>query len=304
MPGGVPRLLAAGAAGAVGAVGPAGSRAPADLAECAELLHRSEHEAAGSPPECRTLLLGALARDEVPGYAYRVQDCHFWAHYGVRDRAVEGARLTDFNRLAELRLSEPFSPPLRPNATMLYVGAHRTGDDGAHFHRHHRLRVHLFEPSPSFFGDLQRALGGVPGFTLHNYGLGAQTRRMRLLVSGTASRTLENRSDVGLAPGRVEEVLVRAAAEAAPDVLGGGAAELLHVNCEGCEYDVIEGISDAGHLAEIPQVQIATHMLDHQDPNVPFLEAMALSVQVSARRYCQMHGRGWRADPLHPWAKD
>lgn len=39
----------------------------------------------------------------------------------------------------------PFEPPLRPNGTALYIGAHRSGEDGLEFHRRFALQMHLFE---------------------------------------------------------------------------------------------------------------------------------------------------------------
>ena len=84
-----------------------------------------------------------------------------------------------------------------------------------------------------------------------------------------------------------EAVLIRSAAEALPEVLAQShrdSVELLHVNCEGCEYDVVQGLGDTGHLARISQVQLATHLVDYEGPSAGFHEAMSLSLQVSVKR--------------------
>jgi len=308
-----------------GCLGPAA--ASEDLEElevCAQLLLSSR---GGGDREqlmaCRIPLLSALHRDVVPGYKYNAtEDCHFWSHFAARDRTVEGSKALDFNRLAAWRLSEPFDPPLRPNGTALYVGAHRMGEDGVVFHRRHGLRIHLFEPSPTFFRSLREALAGIPELTLHNFGLGSRTRWASLFLSGTASRTLD-REPTALLGGHVElpaeaasaapppqpaqsgeqeeRVLIRAASEAVLEVLGAArrgepglvgvppSIELLHVNCEGCEYDVVEGLRNSGLLARVEQVQIATHLLDHTGPTATFQEAVELALQVSVHRYCEMH---------------
>jgi len=274
--------------------------------------------------DCRVPLLGAIHQDTVPGYRYNAtEDCHFWAHFGARDRTVEGSRHLDFNRIAAYRLSEPFEPPLRPNGTALYIGAHRGGEDGVHLHLRYGLRMHVFEPSPTFFRSLREALAPYPDLTLHNFGLGARTRWTSLQLSGTASRithsdvpppsaaaaTAAAAGEPGVEDffgepaevGEEERVLIRAAAEAVPEVLGprlgprgGGAGsaelvELLHVNCEGCEYDVIEGLRNAGLLAHMEQVQIATHLLEHVEPGATFQQNVEFSMQVSVKRYCEMH---------------
>lgn len=269
--------------------------AQAQLEPCARLLLESR---GGGHREdlmsCRVPLLGSLHEDSIPGYKYNAtDDCHFWAHYAARDRTVEGSRVLDFNRLAAYRLLDPFNPPLQSNGTALYIGAHRGGEDGLEFHRRFKLQMHLFEPSPTFFRNLYETLAGVPGFTLHNYGLGAKTYRTRLRLSGTASRTVdENEVDP-----ETEPVLIRAATEAIPELLSTPApevgrsprVELLHVNCEGCEYDVIEGLRKAGQLSKMAQVQVATHLLEYNEPGKNWHETVEASLQVSVKRYCEMH---------------
>merc|ERR1712232_1298763 len=94
--------------------------------------------------------------------------------------------------------------------------------------------------------------------------------------------------DVGLR-GPTEEVLVRSTEEVMRDIFPGRGSEveLLHVNCEGCEYDVIESLKETGRLASMAQVQIATHLLE--SPATTFHETLHLSMQLSVHRYCEMH---------------
>ena len=141
---------------------------------------------------CRVPLLGSLHEDRIPGYSYNAtEDCHFWASYAARDRHVEGSSVLDFMRLAAYRL-RPFEPPLEKNGTALYIGAHRSGEDGLEFQRRFGLQMHLFEPSKTYFEHLKHALHGLPGFTLHNYGLGAKTAKGFLRLHGTASRVVDS----------------------------------------------------------------------------------------------------------------
>ncbi|CAJ1336519.1 unnamed protein product [Effrenium voratum] len=282
-----------------------GHEAAARLDGCAQLLleTRGARNHEEELMSCRVPLLGSLHEDRVPGYLYNAtEDCHFWASYAARDRHVEGSSVLDFSRLAAFRLSAPFEPPLRRNGTALYVGAHRLGEDGVEFQRRFGLQMHLFEPSPTYFKSLQRSLASWPGFTLHNYGLGSKTRVARLQLSGTASRVVDPEevvdeavseavSEAALAggPEDTEAVWIRAAAEAIPEVLGSEEVELLHVNCEGCEYDVVQGLAQAQQLPRIAQIQVATHLLEFRGPSSDFQEAVALSLQVSTQRYCEMH---------------
>lgn len=68
----------------------------------------------------------------------------------------------------------PFDPPLRPNGTALYIGAHRGGEDGLEFHRRGvALQMHLFESLEP---------GEVVGFP--GLGLGSSTMLFRIGVPG------------------------------------------------------------------------------------------------------------------------
>lgn len=256
----------------------------AELERCAQVLASDRTELL----ECRVPLLAALHQDRIPGYRYNAtEDCEFWAHFGTRDRRVENSKSLGFNKIAAYRLSEPFDPPLRWGGTALYIGAHVGGDDGLELHRRHNLQMHLFEPSRSFFRSLLDSVGNVSGLHLHNYGLGSRTRTAQLQIKGTGSTTLPvGAVDRG---GVMEEVLIRSAAEVARDIVPNGNMhlDLLHVNCEGCEYDVVEGLQDAGVLASVEQVQIATHLLEW--PSSTFEDSIVQTMQLSIRRYCDMH---------------
>lgn len=268
------------------------------LEECAHALIRSRTvgDTDSNLMACRIQLLAALHLDVVPGYQYSVEeDCFFWAHFAIRDRTIEGSRHLDFNKLAAYRLSEPFRPPLRFNGTALYIGAHRAGEDAAFLHQQNGLRMHLFEPSPTFFQSLRETFTGHPDFKLYNFGLGAETRWATLWQGETGSRTSDTSRHGMFVPevqAQEERVLIRSTAEAIPEILGrhgNQSVELLHVNCEGCEYDVIAGLRAARLLSRVNQVQLATHLLEHLEPGATFHENVEFSMQVSVKRYCEMH---------------
>merc|ERR1719313_902546 len=74
--------------------------------------------------ECRVPLLRSFFTQALPhGYSAADGDCDFWAHLGVRDRTVE-ARLP-WHNASGFRVADPFQPPVGPNGTLAYVGAHR-----------------------------------------------------------------------------------------------------------------------------------------------------------------------------------
>lgn len=257
------------------------------ISRCAHLLVNGQLGGGGSESDfhaCRRPLLSALRRNHIPGYSYNPEeDCRFWAHYGTRDRAIENSAELDFNALSAFRLSDPFWPPLKRNATMLYIGAHRNGADGLYFHSVLGLQVYAFEPSPSFFQELRKAAGNVSGVYLNNNGVGKQTRIALLRVEGEASATLD---DAVSETDGFEQVSILSVTEALQK-LPPGRIGLLHINCEGCEYEVFQSLYATGQLSMVDQIQIATHLL--QRPANSVYEAMGASLEASIAGYCKMH---------------
>lgn len=70
------------------------------------------------------------------------------------------------------------------------------------------------------------------------------------------------------------------------------------MNCEGCEYDVVQGLGDTGQLARISQVQLATHLMDYEGPSADFHEAVSLSLQVSVKRPCGLSSETFNFSPV------
>lgn len=246
---------------------------------------------------CDVTLLGALYRDEIPGYSYNAssaEECLYWVHAGLRHKDNAEAPELSHIMLARPRLLEPFSPPLRQHGAAIYVGAHRLGRDGVYLQRRHALRMHIFEPSPAFYHGLREALANrSEHFRVYNAGLGAKTGRAQLLPREEATLVIEGDLPPEMANHTVE-VLMRDAAEVVHEISHGDGAreglELLHMNCEGCEYDVIDALDGTMQLGDIAHIQLASHLLEHVDfLQKPTIRRLGDAIHASAVRYCRMH---------------
>ncbi|CAD7937836.1 unnamed protein product [Amoebophrya sp. A25] len=214
---------------------------------------------------------------------------------------------------------EESSTSPKTSTVMLYIGAFRNGTDGMHFAAQHpELEVHFFEPSNDFFQDLVTHVAKDKGVDstgemkpenfkeehdqqkrrlfFHNYGVGAKTEVLQLALGADGSTT-DNAGWMqahGHEFDKMESILIKSVDEMFRSVARLGPPkkryEILHINCEGCEYQVLPSLS-FGTLSSIPHVQYASHMMDvsmaevHQD-----LAAQAAAAEAEARKVQEQKG--------------
>ena len=108
--------------------------------------------------------------------------------------------------------------------------------------------LHIYEPVPDFYKNLENVWrdhseSNQWRVEVHNYGLGDSTRTVLLAPEdlqgqGTFGMKDTEREDKQKIPLDIIEasVVVRNVTAGAEDL------DLLHVNCEGCEYEMLENI--------------------------------------------------------------
>tara|TARA_B100001059_G_scaffold198435_1_gene204282 strand:+ start:40 stop:858 length:819 start_codon:yes stop_codon:yes gene_type:complete len=150
--------------------------------------------------------------------------------------------------------------------TVVYVGGNVNGADAPAFLRQ-GCTVHLLEPVPSYYEKLRRKFSRTDRVSLHNYGIGRITQTLeapRLAGVGTSyqsMRPVQNRSSRGnliriLSPRDMFEDLNLTH----PRIDRDGATTMLHMNCEGCEYETIEALAAAHLLRHFDVIQFGTHL--------------------------------------------
>lgn len=140
--------------------------------------------------------------------------------------------------------------------TIAYVGANTQGADGVKLSElFPNAVIHMYEPIKAFFEELTQAWGSrmTQRFHLHNYGLGASTREVRLTMeqlqgqSTFAMQEVADKSSSFTTTIQIIDVL---------DEFKAFTPDLLHVNCEGCEWEML------GRLKRFPRiVQVSLHYL-------------------------------------------
>ena len=227
--------------------------------------------------ECLRAVDAQLPRDETG--ALRAH------HYN----ALQLAKWNERDRFQPLYLSPP--------CTIWYVGAHTRGVYGQWLQRRYQCTMHVFEPVPEYHAELVAAwsAAGLSGSRthFHAYGLGSQSRTVRnVSLHGDATHAMEGgvvRAWAGLANKyheadllagggsartttlRIRDVrqvldeLSPAAVTAAAGKAGDAAPviDLLHMNCEGCEWEMLETLIQSRLVGRIKTLQIGTHWYPH-----------------------------------------
>ena len=131
------------------------------------------------------------------------------------------------------------------------------GRDGIRLQKDYPCDIHVFEPVPQFASDLRRNWENVPRSTVHAYGLGASTRTVEGVdVKGESTFAMDG-SDKGVA------LQIRSVAEVWHD-FGSPTIDLLHANCEGCEWELWEALLEAGIVPQIRTIQVVVRIGFHR----------------------------------------
>ena len=96
--------------------------------------------------------------------------------------------------------------------------------------------------------------------TVHKYGLGDSTRTILLSEADIRGQGTFAMKDKEAEAGKKIPLKIIEATTALKNVTGGsGDLDLLHVNCEGCEYEMLENIIKSGLHWKIKIIQFGTH---------------------------------------------
>lgn len=140
--------------------------------------------------------------------------------------------------------------------------------------------VHIVEPVPSFFVELESRFKGQQGVVLHNVGMANSTRKVMLPKSALRDRSTVVMGSSNQGSGDVLNLVGPTEFLATTRFDVGKDLALLHVNCEGCEYEMLEAILDAGLISSYPVIQISFHYV----PQVAYKLSRYCSIRVRLER--------------------
>jgi len=195
---------------------------------------------------------------------------------------------------------------LDKDSTVVYVGANTWGGDGKQIMDMFNCTIHMFEPVPSFFEELTGHWNGYKaelGFdaSLYNFGLGNKDRTIHLAPEdlgidgglgtfgmvdseGNAKIPLKIREGASA----IKEILTDSETGASTTI------DLLHVNCEGCEWEMFENLLETGVMQSIKSMQFSSHYFSPDQ--VPNLLARYCKIREELRKtHTMVYGQsfGW-----------
>lgn len=135
-----------------------------------------------------------------------------------------------------------------------YVGANTHGRDGVRLQKEYSCNIHVFEPVPSFANVLKKNWKNVPRSTVHAFGLGSESKQVEHVhVVGESTFAMSDGKDFS-----GETVHIKSIVEAWEE-LGKPSIDLLHINCEGCEWEMLETMISSGIVNKVRILQVGTH---------------------------------------------
>jgi len=170
---------------------------------------------------------------------------------------------------------------LDKDSTVVYVGANTWGGDGKQIMDMFNCTIHMFEPVPSFFEELTGHWKGYKaelGFdaTLYKFGLGSNDRTIHLapedlgIDGGLGTFGMVDSEGNAKIPLKIREgATVIRDIMTDPDTQEITTVDLLHVNCEGCEWEMFENLIETGVMQTIRSMQFSSHYFSpDQVPNL------------------------------------
>jgi FkbM family methyltransferase len=146
---------------------------------------------------------------------------------------------------------------IQPPCTIWYVGANTHGQDGVRLQQIYNCDIHVFEPVPSFASQLVNNWRNVPRSTVHTFGLGAKTRTIaNVKVKGQSTFAMAGSKDMSGETVQIMDVVE------AWEELGKPSIDLLHMNCEGCEWEMLERLISSDIVDKVQILQLGTHWFE------------------------------------------
>ena len=148
----------------------------------------------------------------------------------------------------------------------MYVGGNIHGEDGLILHSKYPLsKIHIYEPVPSFFDELVsywkiQQQGNNVRVAFHEYGLGMHNKT---LFIDTADLDGQGTfiMDADISHGLIKLQIIDAASEIDGIFATEGPVFLLHMNCEGCEWEFFNSAFQSNRISQIPTIQFSLHYL-------------------------------------------
>jgi len=175
-----------------------------------------------------------------------------WAHH-FDARNPQWNMNIRFNEMPELATEDKEKYP----CSVWEVGAHEKAEDTrVLLEKFPKCEYHAYEPIPTYFATLSKHWESTSNVHTHDYGLAKEDGLFKVQAAILKGQSTYIGDSKGGGENLVSAVIKSfdfAVKEA------GGKPTLLHMNCEGCEWDLLPGAVESGFIEDIAVIQIAFH---------------------------------------------
>jgi len=151
---------------------------------------------------------------------------------------------------------------LIPGATVIFEVGGNIGEDLEQYvWRFPSAKIFSYEPVPELFNVLQQKFGTNPNVKLSQVGVSNADRQTTFVVGGKHGEGSSHANTS--AYGEIINVQLRDVNALLTEVQQwtGKVADVVSINCEGCEYDVLTRMAQTGWLGKVSFVQLSWHVV-------------------------------------------
>ena len=166
-------------------------------------------------------------------------------------------------RLTRMDVLDKLNPS--GNCSIWEVGAHKKADDSRALMKiYDKCQYHAYEPIPTYSTVLRKNWAGESRMTVHGYGIGKEDTTFPVpesLLAGQATYIADNKGKNSGSAGSEGGSEVTATIKSFDNTIEAakGIPTLLHMNCEGCEWDFLVDAKHHGFLEKVPAIQVGWH---------------------------------------------
>jgi FkbM family methyltransferase len=135
-----------------------------------------------------------------------------------------------------------------------------TGYDSERFLKMYKpSKMYIIEPIPKFVEDLKKKFGTEKAVQIYQFGIGIEDCTAKMTLDGWSSKISKKGIEVPIKSIKTVGKMLELDKE----------ISLLNINCEGCEWDLLEGCIEMGWIQNIKVIQIGTHNRDGRAETIP-----------------------------------
>ena len=180
-------------------------------------------------------------------------------------------------------VANPHAVEMDQNSTLFYIGGNKRCEEGMKLLKQFApSRMFIFEPVRKFTISLAETFAQYPQVVILDIGLGSEDKTLSVhdLDKGTGAF-----GDSGVCVESCVELIIKNAADSIREKLDYQGNNFLYLNCEGCEYEVIDQLIDNALISKFRYVHAATHAVNIPRLSLSYCKTRAKLSQTHIMQY-------------------